>query len=351
MDYPTGELDIVHCISCGFIFNASFDPALIRYDKDYEGTQAFSATFNEFNKGLADRLAGEIGNDVGKVLEIGCGQGEFLELLCSSGKLKCVGYDPAYRKGRTGRNITIHSDFYGEGDVLDDLDMIICKMTLEHIHDPGSFLRTIRENIGDNDTRLFIQVPNFDHILKEYGFWDLYYEHCSYFTGRSLERGLRSAGFRTESLWTDYDDQYLMALSSPSVFDKGAYAITPEEKRKVDLFRKGIENHIKVIKNIIEDAGDQGLFIWGGGSKTVALLSTLGSLEKIRGIVDINPIKTGTYLPSSGIMVMAPESLKGLDLEKIMVMNPVYDKEIRKRLTELGIETEIIHPMDGDKDH
>jgi hypothetical protein len=49
--------------------------------------------------------------------------------------------------------------------------------------------------------------------------------------------------------------------------------------------------------------------LWGGGSKGVAFLTTLGqSLDDIAYAVDINPIKHGTFMAGTGQEIIAPES-------------------------------------------
>src|SRR5690606_14581718 len=53
LDYPTGDLRLAFCPSCGFVTNLAFDPSLSEYSARYEETQAFSAHFVAFAKELA----------------------------------------------------------------------------------------------------------------------------------------------------------------------------------------------------------------------------------------------------------------------------------------------------------
>jgi hypothetical protein len=61
----------------------------------------------------------------------------------------------------------------------------------------------------------FFRYPNARYVLGETAFWDIYYEHCSYFSPGSLSRLFQSAGFDVLDVWTDYDDQYLMITAQP----------------------------------------------------------------------------------------------------------------------------------------
>ena len=47
---------------------------------------------------------------------------------------------------------------------------------------------------------LFVEVPDTMRILVEGAFWDVYYEHCSYFTLGSLGRLLQREKFGLRSL-------------------------------------------------------------------------------------------------------------------------------------------------------
>ena len=56
--YPRGDIELVFCEACGFVFNRALDPLLTEYSDRYEPTQAYSPTFQRFHRDLAGRLAG-----------------------------------------------------------------------------------------------------------------------------------------------------------------------------------------------------------------------------------------------------------------------------------------------------
>ncbi|MFT5316661.1 MAG: hypothetical protein ACI9UK_002507, partial [Candidatus Krumholzibacteriia bacterium] len=91
MAYPTGDITLGFCNDCGFVSNTSFDPKLTEYSGRYEETQGFSPTFQKFHQALADRVIEEFKLDGRDILEIGCGKGEFLLLLCAGGRNRGVG--------------------------------------------------------------------------------------------------------------------------------------------------------------------------------------------------------------------------------------------------------------------
>jgi hypothetical protein len=78
--------------------------------------------------------------------------------------------------------------------------------------------------------------------------------------------------------------------------------------------------------------------LWGGGSKGVAFLTTLGlTLDDVEVAVDINPIKTGTFMAGTGQEIVAPSFLAGYRPDVVVIMNPVYRQEITADLTAMGL--------------
>ena len=97
--FPTGEMELRFCRTCGFIGNALFDSTLQGYSEQYEETQGFSSHFRQFAEDLARRWIDAYDLHGKRVVEIGCGKGEFLQLLVSLGGNEGVGIDPAYVPG------------------------------------------------------------------------------------------------------------------------------------------------------------------------------------------------------------------------------------------------------------
>ena len=89
-------------------------------------------------------------------------------------------------------------------------------MTLEHVHDTATFIRSIRADLGRAERQPGLLHDPRDHPDSELrAFWDIYYEHCSYFSPGSLGRLFRHAGFDPVDIWTDYDDQYVLIAARP----------------------------------------------------------------------------------------------------------------------------------------
>ncbi len=356
INYLKKDIRLGFCTKCGFISNVSFDQSLLEYSTGYESTQSYSPTFNVFAKGLVQNLTDRYDLHDKDIIEIGCGQGEFLTMLCEIGLNRGIGFDPSYIPGRNenleNNKISIIKDFYSEKYADIKCDFLCCRMTLEHIHKTGDFIRIIRRSIKDKpDTIVFFQVPDVIRILNDLAFWDIYYEHCSYFSPGSLASLFRNNGFEVIDIWKDYGEQYVMlGAKLASIGNKSISKSTSVEedlselKSKVGLFSKNYPDQLNTWKNYLQKANKEGqrVVLWGGGSKGVTFLTALNINSEIEYVVDINPNKHSTYMAGTGQKIVSPEFLKQYKPDVVIVMNPIYKKEIKEDLDRMGVIAEVI---------
>ena len=350
LGFRTGDIRLAVCPACGFIANIAFDERLTRYTDRYEATQGYSPTFNKFHRALAQDLIDRYDLHGKDIIEIGCDKGDFLTMLCEMSDCRGVGFDPAYVPGRhpspAADRLTFIADFYSEKYIDTRADFICCKMTLEHIPQTAEFVSTVRRSIGDRpDVVVFFQIPNARYVLCDVAFWDIYYEHCSYFTKGSLARLFRRCGFDVTDLWTAYDDQYLMIEARPAAGVPAAAPLPDEESPATTLQDVAyfVEHYEAGRRAWLDDlarykAEGKKVVLWGGGSKGVAFLTTLGqTLDDIAYAVDINPNKTGTFMAGTGQEIIAPAFLKTYRPDVVIIMNPVYRDEISRDLAAMGL--------------
>lgn len=353
VQYPKGDIKLGFCGNCGFVSNTAFNGAVHEYSTQYEETQGFSGTFQAFHTRLAEMLIEKYDLHQKTVVEIGCGKGEFLKLLCQLGGNRGIGFDPAFVKERNpapaSLDIEFVQDFYSEKYASVTADFFCCKMTLEHIPNTAEFIKIVRSAVGNNPkVKVFFQVPDVIRVLKDLAFWDIYYEHCSYFCAGSLSRVFREAGFRVLETWTDYDDQYLMItaepaqeigpiteveLAAPQAVTQAIQHFVPQQTSQV--------NHWKQRLSEIRAKGGRAV-IWGSGSKGVAFLTMLNLNDAIEYVVDINPYRQGKFMAGTGQQIVSPEFLRDYKPDVAIAMNPVYQSEIQKDLTRMGLATSLL---------
>jgi SAM-dependent methyltransferase len=353
LNFPRGDIALGFCEECGFISNTAFDLANVNYFSVYEDQQCFSPTFNAFAQNLAKHLIKKYNLRNKQIFEIGCGKGDFLALLCELGNNSGVGIDPAYVNGRTPRknldNLTFIRDYYSEKYVNYHGDFVCCRHTLEHIPNTAEFVSLVRRSIGNHlDTTVFFEVPDVIRVLDELAFWDIYYEHCSYFSLGSLARLFRKCKFEVTDIYKDFDDQYLLIEAKPvKQASEKIHAIeetVQQEEKHVKYFADHFDEKLSQWRNRLQQtqAENKRVVVWGSGSKCVAFMTTLGVKDEIEYVVDINPYRHGKFIPGAGKKIVPPEFLKKYRPDLTIVMNQVYCNEIKQMLNEMNVETEIL---------
>lgn len=345
LDFPTGEMDLTWCPACGLAFNARFDPARVEYGTGYEDAQGASPTFTAFATALARSWIDRYALRGGHLVEIGCGKGDFLRLICAEGGCSGIGYDPAFVPGRAADppGLAFRAKKFTDADVPVAADFLICRHTLEHIGDVAEFLRLMRRAGGDKKTiRLGLEVPDLRRILAEGAFWDIYYEHAAYFTAGSLARAFVRAGFEVLHLERVYGDQYLIIEARPGMEQREVLPLADDLKDTaalVDRFRDTGVARIAVWRDRFAGWQARGLTValWGSGSKAVGFLTTIGDPGIVTAVVDINPARQNHYMPGCAMPIVAPEALRADPPDVVIVMNAIYRAEIAESLRTMGL--------------
>jgi len=352
LNYPRGMIRLALCSRCGFVSNTTFDPTLTEYSHRYEETQAFSPTFSAFHEKLARTLIARHGLQGKDIIEIGCGKGEFLGLLCSLGDNRGLGFDPGYNETR-GQQLTngrgdfdVVRDFFSDTYTNRQADLVCCKMTLEHIPAPHRFMQTAVKVARQPDGTIFVQVPESLRIFRDCAFEDIYYEHCSYFTAASLTRLFTSLGFEPIHTEVSYGGQYLTVEARPgrTTSNGASKTASPDELvQAVKTFPTRMAEHFANWGGRLREWKQRGstVVIWGSGSKGVSFLTTVPDADVVAFAVDVNPYRRGYFMPGTGQKILSPTDLPAIKPDVVIVMNRVYENEIRDNLDTLGLRPEM----------
>jgi SAM-dependent methyltransferase len=341
--FPRGELELVFCGACGFIGNSAYDASLQDYGLAYEETQGFSPTFQAFMRELALRWIDRHGLRGKTVLEIGCGKGEFLALICELGGNTGIGIDPAFVPERleSTADLTFIRDLYSPRYAHLSADAVLCRHTLEHIAPVGEFMSLVRQTIGARDSVVLFELPDVTRVLRDTAFWDVYYEHCSYFSPGSLARLFRRCGFDVVGLERDYDDQYVLIEARPARGEAPRPTVEEPVEELAELTARFARNVEAVTAGwrerlAADRAAGRRVVLWGAGSKAVSFLTTVGGAD-VDSAVDINPYKRSKFIAGTGHPVLGPDDLVAQPPDLVIAMNDIYLREIRERLDALGL--------------
>jgi SAM-dependent methyltransferase len=336
--FPRGDISLAFCDGCGFVFNEAYDAALQDYSRPSEESQAFSPRFQAFSRELAEGLVERYDVRGKDVLEAGCGRGDFLVEICELGGNRGVGLDPGWFPGRL--DVPAAVEFvraaYDEEQAAREADLVLCRHTLEHIAPVREFVELLRRPAAARDGVVAIEVPDVLRVLDEAAFWDVYYEHCSYFALGSLAGLADRCGLGVLQGGLEFDGQYLVLEARPSERRAGQLTSVEDVRTGVRHFTEAALAAVDAWRDRLSSSGRVAL--WGGSSKAVAFLTAVGVEADV---VDINPFRQGAFLPGSGVRVLAPEELRDHRPDVVVAMNPAYLDEIARALGDLGLESEL----------
>jgi len=336
-----GDINLRQCSNCGLIFNSTFEVNAVPYDERYENRQCFSATFQAHLENLADDLIARNNLRGKRILEIGCGKGDFLRLLCRRASATGIGYDTTFEgtAGRSQNGVRFYKSYLTPDQVPGRFDAVICRHVIEHVPDVAGFLRELRKILAAcGDPVIVIETPRFEWIAENLSLCDVCYEHCNYLTMASLSFLCERAGFDIVEHKRVFGEQYqvlkLRIASGPR--ERAVRASKLTVKYNLSYFATRAQERFKRLKKQLRNSDVQGNWaIWGAGAKGVGLVNLLGA-ERPRFVIDQNTSKQGCMIPGSDVTVISPMDPRLLELDFILIANPNYEAEITALLRQLG---------------
>jgi SAM-dependent methyltransferase len=349
-----GDIRFAFCRKCGLIFNTAFDPDLLRYTEGYDNALEYSPTFQAYARTLARHLIEDYAIHGKTIIEIGCGDGSFLKLLCALGDNRGFGFDPSRSgkcdaSGSDGLGVQIIADVYSRRCADHKGDLFCCRQVLEHIAAPCEFLSELRESMGDRpEAVLYVEVPDSsDVFLRPYP-WLIIYEHCLYFTCASLVRLFESCGFIVQRAGTEYGDQYAFVEACttrrPGSECHVKRAGLNDLLSAIEAFPAQYRNTVDKWQQRLQELAKAGerMVLWGAGARAVSFTDAVGAADQIPYVVDLNPRKWGRYLSGTGQEIVPPQALRDYGPSIVVVMNEIYRNEIEKHIRSLGLDAQCL---------
>ncbi len=325
-DIPTGDnlsadkgMDIAlcSCLSCGLV---QLDTPAVSYYRDVIRASAYSTTMEALRRKQYEefislcRLEGE------KILELGCGGGEFLRILADY-PVRAYGVEhnaDLVKKAREA-GLQVWRDFPESGEhcfAEAPFKAFTSFNFLEHQPEPLNYLRAIYHNLEEEAYGL-LTVPSFEYILEQESFYEIIPDHIAYYTMDSLKTLLSNAGFRVLK-----EERINRDTLSVIVQKKIRPEITPLLRQKEEIQKQ--------VYALTESFTGQGrkLAVWGASHQGFTLCATLHLQDKIACIIDSAPFKQGKYAPASHIPIVSPAEAGRMDLDAILIVAPGYTAEI-----------------------
>jgi 2-polyprenyl-3-methyl-5-hydroxy-6-metoxy-1,4-benzoquinol methylase len=350
----SGRMHLAACPRCAYVRNIAFEADKLVYDTTMDTNLHFSPAFQKFSAELVESLNERYDLSGKLVLDIGCGQGEFLRELTHVSGARGVGYDAMFA-GEVGEHgaVSFHSAFAPRGDGLPPYDFFTSRHWFEHIDDPYEFLVDLREQALGREVFGYVEVPDAVYDLATAG-WEVIYPHVSYFDAYSLAAIFARAGWTVESTGTLFSGMFrYIEVSANRPRAGGHVAHTGElpslrarDKQLAAIAGFNERHHAerKKWRDTIARLDAEGArpVLWGAGSRGVQFLTLADRELALSAVVDLNPRKWGRFLPVTGHRVDPPSTLTTLQPKAVVITNPAYKDEIGKSLADLGVTAEIL---------
>ncbi|MBU0502440.1 MAG: class I SAM-dependent methyltransferase [bacterium] len=310
------NLKVCQCSGCGLV---QLDSKPVSYYRDVIRAAAFSEEMKAFRlKQFADFVK-KFSLKEKKVIEIGCGKGEYLSLMKECG-VNVYGIEHLLESVKVcQKNDLDVSRGFVEKDSFEiaesPFDAFFILNFLEHLPNPNLTLRGIYNNLAEGAVGL-VEVPNFDMMLRQKLFSEFIPDHLLYFTKKTLAFALELNGFEIlecSNVWHDY-------IISAVVRRKKRLEIAD-----FDQYQAKLKDQLEGFLNQFEI---KQVAIWGAGHQSLAVLAIANLTDKIKYVVDSATFKQGKYTPATHLPILAPEVLKTDPVEAIIIMAASYSDEV-----------------------
>jgi SAM-dependent methyltransferase len=316
------DLTVCQCSGCGLV-QLSNDP--VPYYREVIRAAAGSEVVMAFKTRQFADLVEKHCLRRKRIIEIGCGRGEFLSLLRTL-EIDAYGleYSDASVAQCAAQGLNVFKGYVeSASDVLAQgpFDAFLLLMFLEHMPAPNAALRGIHHNLADGSVGL-VEVPNFDMVLQKKLFSEFIGDHLLYFTEETLRTTLHINGFEILECRQSRDDYVLSAVV--------------RKRQRLDI--ADFHDYQTQIKNDLDQYLNRfprkKVAIWGAGHQALAVIALTRIAASIRYVVDGAPFKQGKYTPSTHLPIVAPDTLRSDPVDAVIVMAASYSDEVAGILRE-----------------
>lgn len=312
------DLEICQCSGCGLV-QLSNDP--VPYYREVIRAAAASDEMKKFRMKQFRKFVKKFHLKGKKVVEIGCGRGEYLSIMQQAGAdAYGLEYSAESVKHCIKNGLKVSKGFIGDRRTKlknSPFDAFFILNFLEHLPDPNVMLMGMFNNLMDNGIGL-IEVPNFDMMLQKKLFSEFIGDHLFYFTKETLGSILNQNGFEIidcNEIWHDY-------IISAIVKKRAKTDLSHFDEIKIKI-KNEIDEYICRFKN-------NGVAVWGAGHQALAVMSLLRLEQKIKYVVDSALFKQGKFTPATHIPIVSPDSLDLDPVGAVVIMAASYSDEVAK---------------------
>ena len=348
------DLSLLICDECLYVWlRDQVSPEVLFSNNSYL-TGVSSQTRDDMKDFAEDCLHTCNISEESSVLDIASNDGTLLGFFKKEG-CRVLGVDPsspayeiAFSNGINTINRMFNSDTaelirttYGR------IDLITATNIITHVPDPNDFLINCKYILKPKGS-IVVEFYNFESMISNSAFDQIYHEHISYFNFTTFSRLLNNVGLEAYKVKQvnsqggslrvfisfagsrdiDKSAKNMLEMEGGLETIKSRYYLFPRRVAKIkqdilDLLKKEIHNGNKVVG-------------YGASAKATVLLNYLNlSSSEIMVIADKSQIKQGRFVPGVAIPIISPNTLVKLNPNIIIIFAWNLKNEIARFLSQI----------------
>ncbi|MBN2713512.1 MAG: methyltransferase domain-containing protein [Planctomycetes bacterium] len=321
----------VHLFKCADCHMVQIDPDSLEHDEyweDYLMSRACTELYVKYDNEIASLMTGRyslVGKDV---VEIGCGDGFFADLMNKRG-CRMTAIEPSATACRIASEAGVKCiNAFLDDDITKHCDQkfdgFVSKQVMDLVKDPPSFIRNLGKLLNPGAIGL-IDVPSWTKTIREHRYFDVLPDRVGYYTAETLTDLMERSGFHVLESFHGAEDEYV-----------GIIAVWEGEVNGIEkTFCRDFERFNQEFTSLMKQMNDAGKSVaaWGAGAKGVTIFSFTGmNKDTIKYVIDKDPHKAGKYLPGSLLPVMQPDMLQKEPVDALIITAAMFYKEIVRDL-------------------
>lgn len=334
------------CAYCGHIFNVDFEYFKVPYEENSTQMYNRSKIWQDYMHELAENLLSQFGGNSKTFIDIGCGDGAFLELLKTKDpSCRLIGFEPGIEADAARKiGLEVYKDYFIPERDLKRFrpDFLICRHVIEHLDNPREFVSDISywSNRYGVYPYFIAEVPRIDKAVAHCRINDYLYEHVSNFTDFSFQNMFAISGFESVDIKPVYDDEVLLGIVKPLMVDS-VEGILHSSSR----YHQSLKSQKSSVHKILNEELKRGkrIAFWGGAGKGASFLNCLGIHHETHPVVvDSDQAKVGRFVPGMGQKIQSPEFLLDEPVEIIVITTQWRARDITLEIQNRNISYEKI---------
>ena len=338
----TYPLHVRVCHRCFLVQADDAVPADAIFDADYAYFSSYSTSWVEHARRYAQAMARRFGlGPESLVVEVASNDGYLLQHFVAM-DVPVLGIEPTANTAEAARARGVPTEvmFFGEASGCGlaaqgrRADLMAANNVLAHVPDIADFVAGFREVLKDEGVLTF-EFPHLLNLIEKVQFDTIYHEHFSYLSLLAVEQVLRATGLRpfdVERLTTHGGSLRVFCCHMGSGHEEtealGALR-TAEHAAGLDRIETyaGFAPRVEAVRAgfraflAAEKAPGRRLAAYGAAAKGNTFLNYCGTrTDDILAVFDASPAKQGRFLPGSHLPILAPDAVRDLRPDDLLIL-------------------------------